>query len=108
MLDLMNLPEDFFIEVCLATEHPDEEPIYRKPSPRFILEMAAKHDLDLNLSYMVGDKISDLETAANAGTGGALVKTGKPLSEEVCSYAKERGIGVFDDFVSFVDKLKAL
>ena len=107
MLDLMKLPEDFFTEVCLATEHPEEKSVYRKPSPRFILEMAAKHDLDLSLSYMVGDKMSDLETAANAGTGGALVKTGKPLSEEACSYAKERGMGVFDDFGAFVDKLEA-
>ncbi len=107
MLDLMKLPKDFFTEVCLATEHPEEEPVYRKPSPRFILEMAAKHDLDLGLSYMVGDKMSDLETAANAGTGGALVKTGKPVTEEIASYAKEHGMGVFDDFGAFVDKLEA-
>ena len=107
MLDLMDLPGDFFTEVCLATEHPDEEPVYRKPSPRFILEMVAKHDLDLSLSYMVGDKMIDLQTATNAGALGALVKTGKPLNEEVLSYAKEHGMGVFDDFGAFVDQLGA-
>ena len=106
MLDLLDLPEDFFMDVCLATEHPDEEPVYRKPSPRFIFEMAEKHDLDISRSYMVGDKLLDLETAANAGARGVFVKTGKPFTEDVRTYAEERHMGVFDDFGAFVDHLE--
>ena len=106
MLDLLDLPEDFFVDVCLATEHPDDKPVYRKPSPRFIIEMVEKHDLHVSGSYMVGDKLLDLETAANAGTGGAFVKTGKPFTEEVRAYAEERNMGVFDDLAGFVDHLE--
>jgi len=106
MLDLLGLSDDFFVDVCLATEHPDEKPVYRKPSPRFILEMAEKHELDLARSYMVGDKLLDLETATNAGARGVLVKTGKPFTEEVFTYAEKRDMGVFDDFVAFVDHLE--
>jgi D-glycero-D-manno-heptose 1,7-bisphosphate phosphatase len=106
MLELLDLSEDFFIDVCLATEHPDETPVYRKPSPRFIIEMAEQHDLDVARSYMVGDKLSDLETATNAGARGAFVKTGKPFSEDVQAYAEKHGAGVFDDLVGFVDYLE--
>ena len=106
MLELLGLPTDFFVDVCLATERPDEEPVYRKPSPRFILEMAEKHDLDLAQSYMVGDKKLDLETATNAGVRGVLVKTGKPITEEVRACADERDPRVFDDLIAFVDHLE--
>ena len=107
MLDLMNLPDDFFTDVCLATEHPDEEQVYRKPSPRFIMEMAEKHDLNLGLSHTVGDKIVDLQAATNAGTQGAFVKTGKPFTDEVRAYTIKHGMGVFDDFAAFVNQLEA-
>ncbi len=106
MLDLLGLPMNFVLDVCLATERPDEEQVYRKPSPRFILEMVKKHDLDVASSYMVGDKKLDLETATNAGVRGVLVKTGKPITEEVRAYANERDLRVFDDLIAFVDHLE--
>ena len=106
MLDLMALPDDCFLDVCLATERPEEEAVYRKPSPRFILEMTEKHDLDLNCSFMVGDKLLDLVTATNAGTRGVFVKTGKPFTDAVASYTAEHDMGVFDDLAAFVDQLK--
>ena len=106
MLELLGFSPDFFVDVCLATEHPDEEPVYRKPSPRFILEMAEKHNLEVSLSYMVGDKLLDLETATSAGARGAFVKTGKPFTEEVRAYAEEQDMGVFEDLAAFVDHLE--
>ncbi len=48
----------------------------RKPKPGMILQARDKHDLDLGECYVVGDKQSDLELAANAGTRGILVLTG--------------------------------
>ena len=106
MLELFGLPADFFVDVCLATEHPDDEHVYRKPSPRFILEMVEKHNLEVSSSYMVGDKLLDLETAASAGARGAFVKTGKPFTEEVRFYTEEKNMGVFDDLAAFVDHLE--
>lgn len=48
----------------------------RKPKPGLILQAAKKHRIDLKQSYMVGDKASDLELAANAGVKAVLVLTG--------------------------------
>jgi len=48
----------------------------RKPKPGMILQAAKKHRIDLQQSYMVGDKASDLEFAANAGVKPVLVLTG--------------------------------
>jgi D-glycero-D-manno-heptose 1,7-bisphosphate phosphatase len=39
----------------------------RKPSPGMLLNAAEKHDIRLSESIMVGDKISDVEAANNAG-----------------------------------------
>ncbi|MDN5753103.1 MAG: HAD family hydrolase [Nitrosospira sp.] len=43
--------------------------IFRKPGPGMILEAARAHELDLALSVLVGDKISDIEAGIAAGVG---------------------------------------
>jgi D-glycero-D-manno-heptose 1,7-bisphosphate phosphatase len=39
-------------------------------------EAAREHDVDLSRSYVIGDKASDINLAANAGARGVLVLTG--------------------------------
>lgn len=51
----------------------------RKPSPGMLLKAAEEHDLDLASSYMIGDKPSDVEAGARAGTRTILVQTGKTV-----------------------------
>jgi len=48
----------------------------RKPAPGMLLRAAAELDLDLGRSYLVGDKVSDLEAGAAAGCRTILVRTG--------------------------------
>lgn len=48
----------------------------RKPATGLVDRATADHDLDLASSFMVGDKISDVELAKNIGAAGILVKTG--------------------------------
>ncbi len=48
----------------------------RKPMPGMILKAVHDFNLDLNNSFLVGDKISDLTAAANSGCLGLLVETG--------------------------------
>ena len=67
MLELLNLPSTIFTEICIATEEPGGAIIYRKPSPRFILEMVAKYKLRKDHSYMIGDSIRDVEAGRRAG-----------------------------------------
>jgi D-glycero-D-manno-heptose 1,7-bisphosphate phosphatase len=50
---------------------------FRKPEPGMLLDAAAAMRIDLEHSWLVGDKISDIEAAVRAGlAGAALVRTG--------------------------------
>lgn len=52
-------------------DHPD-----RKPNPGMLLRAAQDLGLDLARSWMVGDKLIDLQAGRNAGCRVALVRTG--------------------------------
>ncbi|MDR3274198.1 MAG: HAD-IIIA family hydrolase [Puniceicoccales bacterium] len=95
-----------FMDVCIATEGPNDAQIYRKPSPRFIGEMAKKYDLDRQFCYMVGDKGSDLLAGINAGIKAVFVRTGKPRSSEVEDLIRRKMSLAFNDLLSFTKYLK--
>jgi D-glycero-D-manno-heptose 1,7-bisphosphate phosphatase len=48
----------------------------RKPKPGMIFQAREKHELDLQQCILVGDKVSDLQLAVNAGVRPVLVLTG--------------------------------
>jgi len=62
--------------VCPHSEEDNCE--CRKPKPKLLLDAAAKYDIDLAQSWMIGDRPSDVMTGVNAGAKGILVKTGVP------------------------------
>lgn len=76
MLDLLDLPLPGFTEICIAPETPDMPVVYRKPSPRFILEMITRYSLNPARTWMVGDKPSDVQAGLNAGVQAALLHAG--------------------------------
>ena len=49
----------------------------RKPKPGLIMRAASEHDLDLEASFLVGDRITDIIAGARAGCRTVLVQTGK-------------------------------
>lgn len=51
----------------------------RKPKPGMLKQGAEEFDLDLSSSYMIGDKISDVEMAKRVDAKGILVLTGYGL-----------------------------
>lgn len=57
--------------------HPNENSICRKPSPHLIQKAIYKYDIDPKLSYMIGDKTSDILAGINAKIKTILVLTGK-------------------------------
>ena len=66
-----------FEKIYVAPEAPDQASRGRKPSPQFLFDAAAEFDLDLQQSYMVGDKLIDLACGWNAGVKRSiLVRTG--------------------------------
>ena len=48
----------------------------RKPAPGMLLQAARDLNIDLTMSYFVGDRFIDMETARNVGAKGILVRTG--------------------------------
>lgn len=48
----------------------------RKPKPGLLLQAAEKYDIDLADSWMIGDRLTDIQTGINAGTKTILVQTG--------------------------------
>ena len=60
----------------IGDEHYKRLCVCRKPQPGMLHKAAREHDLDLASSFVIGDKSSDINLAANAGAKGVLVLTG--------------------------------
>jgi D-glycero-D-manno-heptose 1,7-bisphosphate phosphatase len=66
-----------FAKIYIAPEAPDSPSRGRKPSPQFLFDARDEFELDLALSYMIGDKLLDLQCGWNAGLKACLlVRTG--------------------------------
>jgi len=82
----------------VAPEAPDQPSRGRKPSPAFLHEAAEEFDVDLSRSYIVGDKLIDLETGWNAGCARSLlVRTGYGRATEENQGDQLRDAVVVDD-----------
>jgi len=104
MLELLDLGADLFTAICIAPEAPDQPSEYRKPSPRFILEMRAKHSLDTEQCWMIGDRESDLEAGLNANIHSVAVCTGK-YDHATWQDKLPKGATLHEDFGTFVKTL---
>lgn len=71
----------------------------RKPRPGMLLKAIEALDIEPRASFLVGDRLSDVEAGRAAGVGRCfLVRTGYELSEE----AMARADGVFADLLACV------
>lgn len=66
-----------FEKIYMAPEAPEQPSRGRKPSPQFLFDARDEFGIDLARSYMIGDKMIDLECGWNAGVSESiLVRTG--------------------------------
>ena len=66
-----------FEKIYYAPEAPEDPSRGRKPSPQFLFDARDEFHLDLAESYMIGDKLIDVECGWNAGVKKSiLVRTG--------------------------------
>ena len=66
-----------FEKIYIAPEAPGQPSRGRKPSPQFLQDARDEFGLDLAQSYLIGDKVIDLECGWNAGVKKSiLVRTG--------------------------------
>jgi D-glycero-D-manno-heptose 1,7-bisphosphate phosphatase len=73
MINLLQIEEKVFEEVCVSPELPTENTVYRKPSPRFIEEMLCKYRLERKNCFMVGDRESDVLAGKNAAINSVFI-----------------------------------
>jgi D-glycero-D-manno-heptose 1,7-bisphosphate phosphatase len=104
MEELIGLPRPVFAGICIAPEAPDQPVVYRKPSPRFILEMIAQHQLDPAQCWMVGDSAADIGAGLAANIKVAAVRTGKVDPTSLTEVVAHR-IPIFANFGEFANTL---
>jgi D-glycero-D-manno-heptose 1,7-bisphosphate phosphatase len=104
MESMIGLPAPLFDDICIAPEAPDQPSHYRKPSPRFIQEMIAKHSLDPKQCLMVGDRDSDIEAGLAAGIRSIALTSGK-LNRDDWKKRPFAELAVYDDFATFAASL---
>ena len=85
-----------FGKIYVAPEAPDQPSRGRKPSPQFLFDARDEFNLNLAESFMVGDKLIDLECGWNAGVKKCiLVRTGYGAEVEVADAEQiERAVAV--------------
>jgi len=93
-----------FENIYVAPEGPNEPSRGRKPSPQFLLDARDEFGLNLADSYLIGDKLSDLECGWNAGVKRCLlVRTGYGRQTERESNNQIGRAVVVDDVVGGVE-----
>jgi D-glycero-D-manno-heptose 1,7-bisphosphate phosphatase len=86
-----------FRKIYVASEAPDAPSRGRKPSPQFLFDARDEFGIDLAQSYMIGDKMIDLQCGWNAGVRKSiLVRSGYGAQLERDS-AKELGAALVVD-----------
>ncbi len=102
--DLLNKEGAMIDEYYFCPHHPEFSGACkcRKPEPGMLLQAAKKYAIDLTQSFMVGDRISDLEAAQRAGCKNCyLVRTG--YGAEVIKSQNPAGVKISDNLAAAVD-----
>jgi len=70
-------------EAYYCPHHPDAQCHCRKPSTHFLLRAADTFNLDLHQSWMIGDKLSDVEAGAAVRCTTVLLQRSDPMDPTV-------------------------
>ncbi len=90
-----------FEKIYTAPEAPDQPSRGRKPSPQFVFDARDEFGLALAESYMIGDKLIDLECGWNAGLKQSiLVRTGYGAEVARMSADKLKRAAIVDDLAA--------
>jgi D-glycero-D-manno-heptose 1,7-bisphosphate phosphatase len=101
LLELLAADGVRFAKIYFAPEAPDQPSRGRKPSPEFLFDARDELGLDLAGSYIIGDKLIDLECGWNAGVKQAiLVRTGYGAKLEQQAPEKLTQAWVVDDLTA--------
>ena len=95
-------------KIYVAPEAPGIPSRGRKPSPQFLFDARDEFSLDLSRSYIVGDKLIDLQCGWNAGVKKSLlVRTGYGAEVERNSGSELSSAVIVDDLSQAADWIVA-
>jgi len=81
----------------VCPHHPDDACTCRKPNTGLIDQAVRERAVDLSHSYLIGDKVSDVELAKRVGSRSILMTTGAVLPEQAEGLKRS---GVIPDLVT--------
>ncbi len=91
-------------KIYIAPEAPDQPSRGRKPSPQFLFDARDGFGVNLAQSYMIGDKLIDLECGWNAGVKQSiLVRTGYGAGLEQAEAENLKRALIVDDLTAAAD-----
>jgi D-glycero-D-manno-heptose 1,7-bisphosphate phosphatase len=91
-------------KIYFAPEAPGQPSRGRKPSPQFLFDARDEFGVDLAQSFMIGDKLIDLECGWNAGVKQSiLVRTGYGAELEQVEAEKLKRAVIVDDLSGAAD-----
>ena len=95
-------------KIYFAPEAPDQPSRGRKPSPQFLMDARDESGVVLAESYMIGDKLIDLECGWNAGVRRSiLVRTGYGREVEAANPNLDSRAWVVDDLNDAAERILA-
>ena len=82
MIDFLSTQGVKILEVFYCPHSPEERCTCRKPLPGMFLEAIKKYDIDIEMSWSIGDKETDIQAAKSSGISNTiLVKSGHKINE---------------------------
>lgn len=91
------------IDGCYCCPHTEKDNCQcRKPASGMYLKAAKEHDIDFSKSFMVGDKITDVQAAFELGCGFGLVLSGHDIKME---YQKQYSGHCYKDLLEFAESI---
>ncbi|MBN1542476.1 HAD family hydrolase [candidate division KSB1 bacterium] len=86
---LRRLGKNYFADILTCYDAPDgAQSGCRKPKPGMLFQAQRTHNLDLSHSFMIGDKLADIEAGRRAGCRTALLLHSHTRPEVVMAQAR--------------------
>src|SRR5258708_17131954 len=93
-LELLKSTGIKILKTYFCTYAPEDNCDCRKPKPGMLMQAAKEFDVDLVNSYMVGDRLSDVQVGINAGTKTIILQTG--LKRVITDLATHNASNILD------------
>jgi len=102
MIELINLGNNIFKEICICPETNNEPPIYRKPSTKFVEELIVKNKLNRSDICYIGDRGIDIKTGIDANVMAFGVNTSSYNIIDECQKLGICNYTIFDNLLNAV------